>query len=84
MAVRVAPDLKALAKAKREYNKASDATTSREEEAALPSAGVFHNFYDARKAELTAMNAQPRSAEEARTDRILRTRDSSGRARARR
>lgn len=77
-AARDAEDPKALAKAKRAFLKASDAG-----ETTLPD-GVFFHFYEIRKAQLAAMSAQPRSAEEARADQILRVRDSSGRARARR
>lgn len=41
-------------------------------------------LHDKRKEELKSMNWQPRSAADARTDRVLRIRDSSGKARARR
>ena len=74
---RVAADSKALAKAKREFNKASDAGTT------LVPDGVFFHFYELRKAELAAMITAPRSAADARADRVLRIRDSSGCARGR-
>lgn len=77
-AAREAADPKALAKAKRAYNKASDSGET------TLSAGIFLHFYDARKAELATMVVRQPTAAEARVDRILRTRNSDGRARARR
>lgn len=74
-----APDPKALGQAKRRVTKMMDAGE-------LPmsvSDGFVSWLYDRRKAELQAMNYAPQSAADARADRILRIRDSSGRARAR-
>jgi len=71
-AVLSAGDPKELAAAKRRYVKDDDAGGP------TPSAGAFFHFYDRRKAELAALGSGP--ATRGRTDAILRTRDSSGRA----
>ena len=77
--IKGAADPRALGKAKREVEKMMDSGL-------LPksvSDGFVHWLYDQRKAELASMNYTPRSAADARTDAILRIRDSSGRAKAR-
>jgi hypothetical protein len=75
-AVLSAGDPKELAAAKRRYVKDDDAGRP------TPSAGAFFHFYDRKAAELTALKSGP--AVHGRADAILRTRDSSGRATARR
>jgi hypothetical protein len=75
-AVLSAGDPKELAAAKRRYVKDDDAGGP------TPSAGAFFHFYDRKKEELATMASGP--AVRGRADAILRTRDSSGRATARR
>lgn len=77
--IKGAPDPRALGKAKRNVEKMMD-------DGLLPksvSDGFVHWLYDQRKAEFAKMSYTPRSAGDARADAILRIRDSSGRARAR-
>jgi hypothetical protein len=74
-----APDPQALAKAKRAVIKKMD----NDELSASVTDGFVSWLYDRRKAELAQMNYKPRSSSEARADAILRIRDSSGRAKAR-
>lgn len=74
-----APDLKALVQAKRRVIKMMDAG----ELPATVSDGFVSWLYDRRKSELQRMDYRPRSASDARADMIIRIRDSSGRARAR-
>lgn len=77
-AVKNAADPKELSKAKRAAMKLMDGGQSD-----LPD-GVLSYFVDKKKEELSKMSYTPRSSADARTDAILRTRDSSGRAKARR
>ena len=73
-AIKNAGDLKELARAKRSLQKADD-----NGEIHIP-AGVWMKYYDERKDELNAMNEKPMSAADSRMDRLLRMRDSSGKA----
>jgi hypothetical protein len=73
-AIKNAVDLKELARAKRSLQKADD-----NGEINMP-AGVWMKCYDERKDELKAMNEKPMSSADSRMDRLLRTRDSSGKA----
>ena len=73
-AIKNAGDLKELARAKRSLQKADD-----NGEINMP-AGVWMKYYDERKDELKAMNEKPMSSADSRMDRLLRTRDSSGKA----
>jgi len=75
-AVIAAGDPTELAAAKRRYVKDDDAGRP------VPSAGAFFHFYDMRREELKHLGSGP--AVRGRTDAILRTRDSTGRATARR
>lgn len=76
-AIKNAVDLKALAAAKRAIEKAEDAGTLN------ISAGMWTYFYDVRKVELKNMTYDKPDVKTSRADRILRTRDSSGRAKSR-
>lgn len=69
---------KELSAAKREYEKADD----RGEE--VPSAGAFFYWHDKKKEELKSLNVTRPTPAAMRADRILRIRDSTGRATARR
>lgn len=80
-AIKGAADPKELARAKKAILKASDAGQTD------ISAGLWMHFYDKRKTELRDMQSQSKamadpskSAADARMDRMLRTRDSSGKA----
>lgn len=68
-----------LATVKRRVIKKMDA----DEMPAAITDGFVSWLYDQRRAELQQMNYQPRSSADARIDRILRTRDSTGKATAR-
>lgn len=74
-----APDPKALGQAKRRVTKMMDTG----ELPATVTDGFVSWLYDRRRSELQRMDYRPQSAADARADRILRVRDSSGRARAR-
>lgn len=76
-AIQAAADPKELAKAKKTIIAAIDSGQTD-----LPD-GVWAFFFEKRRDELKLMNTTPRSAEDARADRILRTRDSSGKAKSR-
>ena len=76
-AIKAAKDPKELARAKRALVKADDAGTI----SMRP--GMWMSVYDERKQELADMNHKPMSPDEFRKDCILRTRDSSGKATAR-
>jgi hypothetical protein len=75
-AVLAAGDPRELAAAKRRYVRDDDAGMP------VPSAGAFFHFHDGRAEELKRLGAGP--AVRGRADAILRTRDSTGRATARR
>lgn len=72
-----AGDPRELAAAKKRVHADSDAGLTD-----IPD-GMWLHFYERRRAELRNMAPAVRSASAARADRILRTRDSSGRAKAR-
>lgn len=71
-----AKDPTELSKAKRKYDKDDKAGLD------VPMAGPFFYWYDLRKGELSAIQstASARSSGEQRADRILRMRDSAGKA----
>lgn len=77
--LQAAADPKEVAKVKRSYIKRIDAETPDTK----VSDGLLVHFVAERNRELRAMNEKPRSNEEARADRILNIRDSSGRAKPR-
>jgi hypothetical protein len=74
-----APDPRALGRAKREVTKQMDAG----ELPATVTDGFVAWLHDRRKQELSRMDYRPQSSADARADRILRVRDSTGRAKAR-
>lgn len=75
--ITTAKDPKELARAKKTIITATDSGQSD-----LPD-GIWTYFYDLAKDRLKASNAKPRSTADARADRMLRVRDSSGRAKTR-
>lgn len=77
--IRQAPGFRDLTKTKKNIEKMMDAGE-------LPKAvtdGFIAWLCDQRKAQLSAVNHQERSSSDARTDRLLRVRDSSGKAKSR-